>query len=127
MKRINTLAVLTAAVWATLGGGVALAETLEERVSKLESKVAALEATLKGVTRNEAGVGGKPTIQFSGVNVQVVNGSGSTYTANGLGNLMLGYGTSSTAGGSHDLVIGNSNSFTGSGDAVIGEYDSATK
>src|SRR5438105_7935709 len=38
-----------------------------------------------------SGVGGKPTVQFSGVNVQVVDGSGSTSTINGTGNLVLGY------------------------------------
>jgi hypothetical protein len=78
------LAVLTAAVWATLGGGVAFGESLEGRVTKLEgkmaavesraatleSKVAVLEATLKGVTQSGN------TIDFSGVNVKVDNGKG---------------------------------------------------
>src|SRR5207248_1434952 len=31
----------------------------------------------------ESGVGGRPTVEFSGVNVQIVNGEGSTRTANG--------------------------------------------
>src|SRR5262249_22238431 len=130
MKRISMLAVLAAAVWATLGGGVAFGETLEERVSKLESKVASLEATLKGVTRNETGVGGKPTIQFSGVNVQLVNGAGSTYTQNGSGNLVLGYDAvapSRPQTGSHDLVIGDQNVFMGSASAVFGDVNAALK
>jgi hypothetical protein len=38
-----------------------------------------------------SGVGGKPTIQVSGVNVQVVNGAGKTATVNGEGNLVIGY------------------------------------
>ena len=35
--------------------------------------------------------GGKPTIQISGANLQLVNGSGSTETLNGAGNLVIGY------------------------------------
>src|SRR4051794_1071846 len=39
-----------------------------------------------------SGVGGKPTVQFAAVNVQVVSGSGSTTgTLNGEGNLVVGY------------------------------------
>lgn len=39
-----------------------------------------------------AGPGGKPTVVFSGVNVQVVSGSGSTSgTLNGTGNVIIGY------------------------------------
>jgi hypothetical protein len=37
-------------------------------------------------------VGGQPTLRFTGVNVQVVSGSGTTSgTVNGLGNLIIGY------------------------------------
>lgn len=39
-----------------------------------------------------SGVGGKPTVEFSSVNVQVVSGSGATNGAvNGEGNLIVGY------------------------------------
>src|SRR5947208_2181836 len=60
-----------------------------------------------------SGVGGKPTVQFSAVNVQIVSGSGSTTaTVNGEGNLVIGYaenpGNHSQAG-SHDLVVGTNN------------------
>jgi hypothetical protein len=121
MKRISMFAVLTAVVWATLGGGVAFGESpLEERVKKLEGKVAALEATLQGVTRVESGVAGKPTIQFSGVNVQVVNGSGSESTLNGEGNLMIGYNQSSSSTGSHNLALGESPGFFSYGGIVGG-------
>jgi hypothetical protein len=62
-----------------------------------------------------SGVGGKPTVQFAAVNVQIVNGSGSTASVNATGNLVLGYdenpgGRAQT--GSHDLILGQNQSFT---------------
>src|SRR5690349_23345621 len=56
-----------------------------------------------------SGVGGKPTVQFSGVNVQVVSGTGSTSgPVNGEGNLVVGYAENTserTRTGSNDLVV----------------------
>src|SRR5438270_9235514 len=37
------------------------------------------------------GAGGKPTVQFAAVNVQIVNGAGATASLTGTGNLVLGY------------------------------------
>jgi len=154
MKHVSLLAVVAAAVLMTLGVGVAFGKSpLEERVTKLEdkvmtletnaaaseskiaaletkgaateSKVAALEAKLKGVTRTESGVAGKPTIQFSGVNVQVVNGEGKTATTNGEGNLVIGYDESPSQPppeqtGSHNLILGEQQSFTSYGGILAG-------
>ena len=36
-------------------------------------------------------------MRFTGVNVQVVNGAGSTATANGTGNLIVGYDETDTS------------------------------
>jgi hypothetical protein len=58
-------------------------------VNNNDQRIAALEALLAGVTRTT--LNGKPAIQFSGVNVQIVNGAGSTASANGTGNLIVGY------------------------------------
>jgi hypothetical protein len=56
-----------------------------------------------------AGIDGKPTIQFNGVNVQLINGSGSETTVNGEGNLVIGYDPKpGTQTGSHNLVLGTS-------------------
>jgi hypothetical protein len=71
-----------------------------------------------------SGVGGKPTVQFSAVNVQVVSGSGSTSaTPTGEGNLVVGY-AENTAGraqtGSNDLVVGSENSWKSYGEIVGG-------
>ena len=71
-----------------------------------------------------SGVGGKPTVVFASVNVQIVSGSGSTSGAvNGEGNLVVGY--AENAGGklrtgSNDLVLGANNGWTGFGEFVSG-------
>jgi hypothetical protein len=71
-----------------------------------------------------AGIAGKPTIQFSGVNVQVISGSGKTNALpNGLGNLVIGY--DENAGGheqtgSHDLILGEEQTFISVGGIVAG-------
>jgi hypothetical protein len=69
-----------------------------------------------------SGVGGKPTIQFSAVNVQLVNGSGSETTLNGEGNLVIGYNPKPQAQtGSHNLAFGTSGqSYTSYGGILAG-------
>jgi hypothetical protein len=91
-----------------------------------------LDKILPHVSYVESGVGGKPTIQFSGVNVQVVNGEGQTLSANGEGNLVIGYDERRAEGcsqlpcpftpqtGSHNLVLGEGQTFTGDGGIVAG-------
>ena len=68
-----------------------------------------------------SGVGGKPTVQFTGVNVQVVNGMGTETIVNGTGNLVIGYDEKpGTQTGSHNLLLGTSNSYTSYGGIVGG-------
>ena len=72
------------------------------------------------------GQGGlRRTIRISGVNLQLVNGLGSTASINGLGNLIVGYceggmplGDDRT--GSHNIVGGTLNSFSSWGGFVVG-------
>lgn len=75
-------------------------------------------------------VGGKPTVIFSAVNVQVVSGSGSTYAApNGEGNLVVGYDENPdgrTQTGSNDLILGINNGWTGYGELVVGASNVAS-
>jgi trimeric autotransporter adhesin len=77
-----------------------------------------------------SGVGGKPTIRFSGVNVQIVSGSGATNgTVNGEGNLVLGYDENPSnlaQSGSHDLILGRNQSFKGYGELVGGYQNVAS-
>jgi hypothetical protein len=74
-----------------------------------------LLAILSHVQYSESGVGGKPTIQFSGVNVQIVNGEGKTASVNGDGNLVIGYDENPgkhEQTGSHSLILGEGQTFT---------------
>jgi hypothetical protein len=77
-----------------------------------------------------SGVGGKPTAEFSSVNVQIVSGSGSTSGAvNGEGNLIVGYGENTFGrrqSGSNDLIVGSANGWTGYGEIVGGFNDLAS-
>jgi hypothetical protein len=76
-----------------------------------------------------SGVGGKPTVVFSTVNVQVVSGSGSTSgTLNGRGNLVVGYAENANGYpryGSNDLVVGANGGWKGYGEFVGGEENQA--
>ncbi len=62
---------------------------LEAMNAELQNRLTALEAKLASVSL--ATVNGQPTVRFSGVNVQVVNGLDHTDSSNGLGNLLIGY------------------------------------
>jgi hypothetical protein len=119
---------------------------LETEIAALQKQVAALQTAVTTIQANKAlalapfvsvdlstenGVVG-PNIVFSGANVHVVNGTGSTATINGLGNLIIGYDEVFTTplnpgdrGGSHNLVIGKYNKFTlsGFGNLVAGEVN----
>jgi hypothetical protein len=78
-------------------------------------------------TYESSGVGGKPTVEFSGVNVQIVDGSGFTSTVNGTGNLILGYDeTPGAQTGSHDLISGEDQTSTGYGNLVGGYGNNVT-
>jgi hypothetical protein len=71
-----------------------------------------------------SGVGGKPTIQFSGANVQIVNGAGGVTTTNGLGNLVVGYDEQpGVQTGSHNLILGYGQTFTSYGGMLGGAHN----
>jgi hypothetical protein len=89
-----------------------------------------------------------PTVQFHDVNVQIVNGMGSTSTSNGLGNLIIGYNESFSGmppfcsdgnynadantcyghgvwaadqrTGSHNVIVGYGNSYSQYGGLSVG-------
>jgi hypothetical protein len=122
MKRLAT----GGAVDAGSLGGVD-AETLMARMAALEAENDALQATLAGVTRNG------DTLVFDGMNLQIVNGQGSTSTQNSLGNLIIGYNEDGTVDtgvalrtGSHYLIVGKDNEWTRHGGIVSGLSNSST-
>jgi hypothetical protein len=86
------------------------------------AELEALNRILPHVDYVEGGVGGKPTIQFSGVNVQIVNGEGKTESLNGEGNLVIGYdeSTGRTQTGSHNLILGEQQAFSSFGGLLAG-------
>ena len=115
---------------------------LQAQVTSLTSQVSSLQTMLTAVQNNHAlalgpyvsvdssaenGLKG-PHIIFSGANVHIESGSGSTVDSIGLGNLVIGYDEDSMAAstidgnrsGSHNLVVGPQHEFTGSGSVVFG-------
>ena len=116
----------------SLGAAEGRIDDLESLVSELEdlvdgllgavdlsADVEALQATFDGVTRDG------DTLLFDGMNVQVVNGTGTTDgEPNGIGNLIIGYNTVLINGynrsGSHYLVVGDEHDYTAFGGIVAG-------
>lgn len=147
-------------------------EALAQTIDSLESQVGDLQARLQAVEDSEVaelndylevaaqpptdtGTQG-PLVRFTGANVQVVNGTGEQGTANGVGNLIVGYdkprlslappvcsdgeyrnatdcenngGVWSTnhKSGSHNLVGGDGNAYSQTGGIVFGSDNVANR
>ncbi|HYM36152.1 MAG TPA: hypothetical protein VET48_12185, partial [Steroidobacteraceae bacterium] len=70
--------------------------TLQNTVQTQSNTISTLQSQLTNITPLNGVVSlssqnGVPTVRFTNVNVQVVNGLGSTSTINGAGNLLIGY------------------------------------
>lgn len=123
--------------------------TLEAELAAVESRVATIEENEVAVEASIAGLGGRVsdveeltadmsivtqdgarTVRFGGVNLQVVNGTGSTSgTPNGAGNLIVGYsaqrsGTPAERTGSHNLIVGDRHEYISYGGSVMGHENS---
>jgi hypothetical protein len=99
----------------------------EQSLSVLsKSEQETLKSILPYVKYVASGVGGKPTIQFSGANVQIVNGEGSTKTTNGAGNLIIGYDEGPGAQtGSHNVIVGPEDEYMSYGALIAGRDNRA--
>jgi hypothetical protein len=88
-------------------------------VADHEERIAALEALLANLSRQG------DTLLLSGMNLQIVNGTGATDGAvNGTGNLIVGYnelrGDGDDRTGSHNMVVGKEHNFSSYGGFVAG-------
>lgn len=119
--------------------------TLQNEISSLQASNAALQKQLTVVQSNPALALGPfvsvdlngeldlagPQIFFSGANVHIVSGMGSTYDQSGLGNLIIGYNefpTDPPSGphqrfGAHNLVIGPGHRYTSDGGLIAGRQN----
>jgi len=86
-----------------------------------------LISILPHIKYTASGVGAKPTVKFSGVNVQVISGSGATNGAvNGTGNVVVGYNEGTgTKGGSHNLILGRDQGYGSYGGLLGGRANVA--
>jgi hypothetical protein len=97
-----------------------LVANLQSQIDSLQASVNQLTTLLQNVTR--AG----NDITFSGVNVHIVNATGTTDgTVNGLGNLIVGYnelrGSGDDRTGSHNIVVGKRHNYSAYGGLVVGD------
>jgi len=112
--------------------GIPISESPE--LSALESRIEELEGLLQDVSRLIDPNTGHDTVRFEGVNLQIVNGSGTTYGETlGTGNLIIGYNELRDNGsdyrdGSHMLVIGEANNYTSAshGGMVVGAWNATS-
>jgi hypothetical protein len=115
---------------------IAGAILLEVRVPAAAQETGGLPALAQRVERLEFKLGpvhlvqlpgACPEVVFSGVNVRIVNGMGSTETTNGCGNLIVGYNESRPAGagsdvrtGSHNIIVGQQDNYSSFGGLIAG-------
>lgn len=89
------------------------------------SELETLKAVLPHIKYVASGIDGKPTIQLSGVNLQVVSGAGKEIEVDGEGNLIIGYDeTPRIQTGSNNLVLGGEQEYTSFG-GILGGYENA--
>ncbi|MGE5851476.1 MAG: hypothetical protein ACM362_15210, partial [Candidatus Methylomirabilota bacterium] len=131
-------------------------QALQAKVTTLETEVATMKSSQVMALNNYLTVttGDKPRALLSGLNLQLVNGTGRTDMVNGRGNLILGYDLAqddqryfcsdgqftskepcersgqtwaiSHKTGSHYLVIGDWNNYAQYGGLVVGAYNTST-
>ena len=100
---------------------------LQSQITAQQAQIAAMQTTmnnLAAIFQSNVSRSGND-ITFSGVNVRVVSGSGSTSgTVNGYGNLIIGYNEPRPGvfdrTGSHNLVVGSRHNYSSYGGIIAG-------
>ena len=91
------------------------------------SEQEALKELLPYVKFVKEGIDKKPTIQFTGANVQVYAGGSTENQTNGLGNLYVGLdGLPGNQTGSNNLIVGVGEEYTSFGSIIGGEFNQGT-
>lgn len=114
----------------------ALLGTLTSQIASLQATISNLQSELAGrpdmsALNNVVSVSGSDVV-FTGVNLHLRNGSGSTESANGNGNLVIGYNESRSnpvdniRSGSHNLILGQLNNYSATGSVISGTANSVT-
>ena len=158
-------AALIAALQTTVAAQQAAIDSLNGSIATLQSQLAAVQGSsvialadhldlVYVPDPNQAGVE-YLTAEFHGINVRIVNGSGVTATANGLGNLTVGYNETdpdsaaicsngdfktqvncenfggqwqaNQRSGSHNLIVGTGNAYSQYGSLLGGNLNSANR
>ncbi len=125
-------------------------QSVLDRIAALEADNAALKAQVAALETKTAPISntvidGHPTVRFTGVNVQVVDGTSNSECdksgfedCTGRGNLIVGYNEDTFGGdeersGSHNIVVGTNNDYTshsglvaGSLNTISGEFATVT-
>lgn len=132
--RFNLLEESHGALESTVATLAAENDELRDDLAALTAQVAALQTDVDAVEQKVAPIthdaaGGR--LLVSGVNLQIVNGTGTTFGApNGRGNLIVGYNAPRPAGtpaqrtGSHNIVVGDHHEWTHWGGLVAGIHNS---
>jgi uncharacterized coiled-coil protein SlyX len=116
-----------------------------QQISQLQSDNASLQARLAILEDNDGALGNRVTsletktaplsvagtdFIVSGMNVHIVDGTGSTQSTSGLGNLTIGYnalrnvlGYPDVRTGSHNLILGDGNNYSSFGGLVVGRWN----
>src|SRR5262245_35808195 len=100
-RQVGALQNLVKGLRTQLTQEAAVRQALQVKLNALQATLGRTQADVRSLQANSIldlngyltldNSSGYPTALFTGVNVQVVNGTGATQTANGVGNLVVGY------------------------------------
>jgi hypothetical protein len=162
-RQVGALQSTVRSLRSQLAAEAAARRSLQAAMDGLKNQLASIQADVRSLQGNSIldlngyltldHSSGYPTALLQGINVQVVNGTGNTHSANGLGNLIVGYNRARTASpvcslgaysnaadcrakggvwaqshksGSHNFVGGDFNSYSGWGGLVVGIENAVT-